>query len=371
LSAGGDERSFGFPGLDVVPPGEPTKAPGGLAEELGVERIVNLSLNEGPFGPFPAALEAMAGVASGLNRYPSRGSHDLTHALAERLGVPAEEVVVAAGGDSVIGYVAQAALAAGDESIVPWPSFPSFVRDTQRRGAVAVTVPLDDAARIDFAALEAAVGPRTRLVFIATPNNPTGAIVDPGELRRFVDRLPEHVLAVIDEAYVEYLEPGRSDAVEQLHKQGRRVLAIRTFSKMFALAGLRVGYGIGPVDVVDAIRRVQRGYDVNAVAEAAALASLDDAVEVARRRSANRVAMGLLDATLRARDYAPVPGAAANFVLVPVGEKVDGLIAALLARGVVVQAGAPFGAPGAIRITAGAPEEIEALGEALDTIASP
>ncbi len=164
-------------------------------------------------------------------------------------------------------------------------------------------------------------------MFVATPNNPTGTLVDPLELRDFVDALPEHVLTVVDEAYVEYLEPGRSDALEQLHKQGRRVLVIRTFSKMYALAGLRVGYAIGPEDVVDPIRRVQRGYDVNAVAEAAALASLDDAQEVARRRAANRVAMGLLDATLRARGLEPLPGAAANFVLVPVGALADDLVA--------------------------------------------
>jgi histidinol-phosphate aminotransferase len=146
------------------------------------------------------------------------------------------------------------------------------------------------------------------------------------------------------------------------------VLVIRTFSKMYALAGLRVGYAVGPGDVVDPIRRVQRGYDVNAVAEAAALASLDDTQEVTRRRAANRVAMGLLDATLRARGLEPLPGAVANFVLVPVGDAVNGLVAALLARGVVVQAGAAYGAPGTLRITAGTPEEIEALGEALDSI---
>jgi histidinol-phosphate aminotransferase len=175
---------------------------------------------------------------------------------------------------------------------------------------------------------------------------------------------------VVDEAYVEYLQPGRSDAVEQLHKQGRRVLVIRTFSKMYALAGLRVGYGVGPPDVIEAIRRVQRGYDVNAVAEAAALASLDDQQEVARRREANRVAMGLLDATLRARGLAPLPGATGNFVLVPVGDDVEPLLAALRDRGVVVQGGAPYGAPGALRITAGTPEEIETLGEALDAFAA-
>lgn len=366
----GESGSFGRACLSELPAAPPTPAPAQLRPSPTLGRVVNLSLNEGPFGPFPGALAAMAEIAAGVNRYPSRGSHDLAHALAARHGVPVEEIVVAAGGDAVIGYVTQAALEPGDEVVLPWPSFPSFLRDTQKRGGIPVAVPLRD-HDADLDALLAAVGPRTRLVFIATPNNPTGRVVPPTALRELVDALPAHVLPVVDEAYLEYLEPGAGDAVADLHLQGRRVLVIRSFSKLYGLAGLRVGYGVGPADVVAAIRRVQRGYDVNAIAQAAALASLDDAAEVERRRAANRVAMGRLDATLRARGLAPVPGAAANFVLVEVGQGCDALVAALLGEGIVVQHGAAYGAPEAIRVTAGAPEELEALGAALDRIGPP
>lgn len=367
MTAGDHPERFGIPALAGLPPSPPAPAPGDAPPEVGIERIVNLSLNEGPYGPFPAALEAIRRVTGGLNRYPSRGSAALTDALAERHGVASGAVFVAAGGDAVIGYLTQAGLGPGDEAVVPWPSFPSFVRDTQKRGAKAVTVPLHD-GRISLEAVRDAVGPRTRLVFLATPNNPTGTVIERGALAAFVDALPARVLTVVDEAYFEYLEPGGGDAVRDLVLEGRRVVAIRTFSKLYGLAGLRVGYGVGPADVVDALRRVQRGYDVGSVAQAAALASLDDRDEVDRRRAANRVAMVALDAVLRARGLAPHRGAAANFVLVEVGPSAEALAGALRGRGIVVQLGDPFGAPGALRITAGLLEEIEALGVALDEI---
>jgi histidinol-phosphate aminotransferase len=365
-----DASRFAGALLDVLPPSPPSPAPAELAAELGVERVVNLSLNEGPLGPFPSALEAAERVLAGLNRYPSRGSYALTGGLAERLGVDPEEVVVAAGADAVIGYVCQAALVEGDEVVVPWPSFPSFVRDAQKSGARPVTVPLREGA-IDLAAVAAAIGPRTRLVFLATPNNPTGLALDAADLRAFVDAVPPHVLPVIDEAYAEYLEPGSGDAVRDLLQTGRRVLSIRTFSKMYGLAGLRVGYGVGPADVIDPIRRVQRGYDVNAVAQAAALACLGESDEVARRRALNRDAVGLVEETLRAHGLSPLPGSVANFVLVEVGEDAGALAAALRGQGVIVQPGAPFGAPSALRITAGRPEETQRLGAALDAIGRP
>lgn len=367
---GGGEPRFGRPALEAIPPAPPTPQPGALAGELGVERVVGLSLNEGPFGPFPAALEAIAAASSGLNRYPSRGAHDLTHALAQRLSVTPDEVVVAAGADAVIGYVCQAGIDPGEEAVIPWPSFPSFVRDVQKRGARPVTVPLRDWA-IDLDAVLAAVTERTRLVFVATPNNPTGLAVPQEDLLAFVDALPGRVLAVVDEAYVEYLEPGAGDAVADLLRQGRRVLAIRTFSKMYGLAGLRVGYGAGPVDVIEATRKVQRGFDVNTLGQVAALASLGDDEEVARRRAANREAVALLSTTLRAHRLEPLEGSVANFVLARVGPAADALATALRARGVIVQPGAPFGAPESLRITAGTAEEVAGLADALTAVGRP
>jgi histidinol-phosphate aminotransferase len=355
---------FAVPALGQLPPSPPAPAPLDLALPAGVTRIVDLTLNEGLEGPFPAAREAIADAAAALHRYPSRGSAALATVLAEHLCVERDEVFVAAGADAVIGYVTQAGLEPGDEVVVPWPSFPSFVRDTQKRGAVPVTVPLV-AGHIDLDATLAAVGSRTRLVFLATPNNPTGIALEPDELERFVDSLPEHVLPVVDEAYFEYLEPGGGDGVEQLHRRGRRALVLRTFSKLYGLAGLRVGYGVGPPDVVDALQRAQRGYDVNALAQVAALASLGDDVEIRRRRAANHEARSELVSVVRSHRLEPLAGSVANFVLVDVGEDATAFAARLADCGVIVQPTGPFGAPTAVRITAGSPDDLARLSDAL------
>ena len=353
-----DGSRFVRPSLEQIPPGDPIP---GLAPG-----VASLGLNEGLSGPFPAALAAIAASTSTLNRYPERGSAALVAALAVRHDVPEAQVSVAAGADALIGYVCQAVLDPGDEVVVPWPSFPSFVRDSQKRDAVPVLVPLDRTGRVDLAAVRAAVTPRTRLLFIATPNNPTGRTVPAAELIALVRKLPEHVLPVIDEAYFDYLDPAdRFDAIADLAGAGDDVLALRTFSKLYGLAGLRVGYGVGPEAVVAAIRKVQRGYDVGALAQVAALASLADAAEVERRREANRLAVAELTALLRARGLEPHPDSATNFVLVDVGVDANVLAASLLAAGVSVQSGTPFGAPTSLRIGAGSAADLELLDGAL------
>lgn len=353
-----DGSRFVRPSLEQIPPGDPIP---GLAPG-----VASLGLNEGLSGPFPSALAAIAAAVPGLNRYPERGSATLVAALARRHDVPEAQVVAAAGADALIGYVSQAVLEPGDEVIVPWPSFPSFVRDPQKRDAVPVLVPLDDEGRIDLNAVRAALTPRTRLLFIATPNNPTGKVIAAQELIAFVRDLPERVLAVIDEAYFDYLDPDdRFDAITDLVQAGDDVVALRTFSKLYGLAGLRVGYGVGPAAVMAAIRKVQRGYDVGALAQLAALASLEDTAEVARRRAANRAAVGGLTALLQAHGLEPHLDSSANFVLVDVGADADELTRSLLAAGVSVQSGVPFGAPTSLRIGAGSSADLDLLGAAL------
>ncbi len=348
-----DGARFVRPSLEQLPSGAPAPLlPPGVA---------SLGLNEGLTGPFPSALQAVEGVLPDLNRYPGRGSYELVAALAARHGLPATQVLVAAGADAVIGYVCQAVLEPAQEVVVAWPSFPSFVRDPQKRDAIVVTVPLAEGS-IDLDAMGAAVTSRTRLVFIATPNNPTGRATTRDDLIPFVRRLPDHVLPVIDEAYFDYLDPAdRLDSIAELVREGDDVLVLRTFSKLYGLAGLRVGYGVGPTAVVSAMQKVQRGYDVGALAQVAALASLADEEEVERRRAANRVAVGALTDLLRARGLDPLPGSVTNFVLVDVGSAVDDLAARLLRGGIAVQPGAPFGAPTSLRITAGSPDELDRL----------
>lgn len=327
--------------------------------------VASLGLNEGLNGPFPSALAAIAAALPRLNRYPGRGSHDLVAALAARHAVPAAQVLVAPGADAVIASVCQAVLEPGNEVVVAWPSFPSFVRYPALRDAVPVTVPLED-SRVDLGAMRSAVTSRTRLVFVATPNNPTGRATPRRDLIAFVRDLPAHVLAVIDEAYFDYLDPsGRLDAIDDLVRAGDDVLALRTFSKLYGLAGLRVGYGVGPAAVVAAMRKVQRSYDVGSLAQIAAFASLGDEDEVERRRTESRAAVAALTAVLRAQGLQPLSESVTNFVLVDVG--VDGGEAArsLASRGASVQSGVPFGAPTSVRISAGSAAELALLEAAL------
>ena len=345
------------PSLELLPTVDPTPALSAGVASLG--------LNEGLSGPFPSALQAIADAVPTLNRYPGRNSYELVAALAARHGVAAAQVFVAAGADAVIGYVCQAVLEPGDEVVVAWPSFPSFVRDPRKRDATVITVSLAEGL-VDLDAMAAEITPRTRLLFIATPNNPTGRTTPRDDLIAFVRDLPDHVLPVIDEAYFDYLEPaGRLDAIADLVRAGDDVLALRTFSKLYGLAGLRVGYGVGPAGVVSAMRKVQRGYDVGALAQVAALASLADVDEVEQRRAANRDAMRALASLLRARGLEPLSGSVTNFVLLDVGADADEVAARLLQGGVSVQSGVPFGAPTSLRITAGSAAELELLDAAL------
>jgi len=358
------------PALDGLVPYEPGKPVEEVQRELGLERVVKLASNEGPFGPFPAAEEAIARATAELNRYPDGGAWRLRTALAERHGVDFDQVTVCAGADAVVGYLCLATLDPGDEAVTAWPSFASYVIDPLKLGGVAVRVPLVD-ERIDLEALLAAITPRTKLVFIAAPNNPTGTTNTRRELDAYFDRVPEHVITVLDQAYFEYLdEPDYPEGVSEYVSRGHRVLVLRTFSKIFGLAGLRVGYGIGPAEVITAIGKVRRAFDVTSAGQEAALASLDETAEIARRRSVNEESMALLQSLLREHRFEPAGPAVANFLFVRVGDA-DGLNDALLRRGVIVRPMRPFGAPDALRITAGTPEEVAFLGDALATLERP
>ena len=369
-SSSGDDPSLFRAALDGLVPYEPGKPVEEVQRELGLERVVKLASNEGPYGPFPAAKEAIARAALELNRYPDGGAFRLRSALADIHGVAFEQVSVCAGADAVVGYVCQSTLDPGDEVVTGWPSFPSYVLDPLKLGAVPVRVPLRE-ERIDLEALLGAVTPRTKLVFVAAPNNPTGTTSTRSELDAYFERVPPHVLTVVDQAYFEYIEdPEYPNAIVEYFGRGRRVLVLRTFSKIYGLAGSRVGYGIGPEDVIAAIGKVRRAFDVTSVGQEAALASLGDHGEIARRRDANRASMRELGHVLAANGLQPAGPAVANFLFVRVGDA-DAAHDALLRRGVIVRPMGSFGAADALRITAGTLDEVAFLGEALAAVRAP
>ena len=324
-----------------------------MQRELGLERVVKLASNEGPFPPFPAALEAIERVAHELNRYPDGGVWAVRAALAERHGVAFEEVVVGSGADGVIDLLSQATLDPGDEIVCGWPSFPSYVLDAAKLGAVSKKVPLRNHT-YDLDALldgdRAAHEARLRL----PSEQPDGHVERPRtSSRAFFDRVPEHVLVVLDQAYFEYIDdPDYADGIEDHFKEGRRVVVLRTFSKIYGLAGLRIGYGIAPADVVAATSKVRRAFDVTATAQAAALASIGDDAEIARRRAENARGRAQLEGVLREHGLEPAGPAFGNFLFADVGGG-RALFEQLLRQGVIVRPLDGFGAPGAIRVSVG------------------
>jgi histidinol-phosphate aminotransferase len=345
-------------------PGKPVEE---VQREHGHEHVVKLASNEGPFPPFPAALEAIDHASHQLNRYPDGGAYLLRTALAERYGVPFEDVAVGAGADGLIDCVSQATLDPGDEIVCGWPSFASYVIDALKLGAVPKTVPLVD-YRYDIEGILDAIGPRTKLVFLCNPNNPTGTMNTRAELDEYFESVPEQVLTVLDQAYFEYLDdPDYPDGIEEYAKTGHSVLVLRTFSKIYGLAGLRVGYGVGPPEVVTAIGKVRRAFDINHHAQAAALASLESADELERRRRVNAEGRAQLERILREHGFDPPPSVT-NFLFFEVGEDSRPLFEQLLREGVIVRPAHAFGAPGGIRVTVGTAEENEFFAEALGRV---
>jgi histidinol-phosphate aminotransferase len=351
--------------LTQVEPYRPQRPMRELQAQFGLDRIVKLASNEGAFGPLPAAVAAFEASVAELNRYPDGGGLRLREALAERHCVPVEQVVLGNGADELIRLSAVATLDAGDRAAFPWPSFASYVAAAACSGAEAEMVPLRDRALDLDAVLTAAGRPRTKLLYIANPNNPTGTLLDRGDLRRFLSELPGDVLSVLDEAYAEYADDEPEGPA--LLREGVEPLAVlRTFSKVYGLAALRIGYALASPQVAEALDRVRPVFNVNQPAQEAALASMQEPEAVGLRVSHARAARTRLFGMLTDAGLDPVPSQT-NFVYADVpGGDAEGLARALLEReGVIVRALAGFGAPGAIRVTAGTDEENELFGAAL------
>jgi histidinol-phosphate aminotransferase len=263
--------------------------------------------------------------------------------------------------------LSQAILDPGDEIVCGWPSFPSYVIYARKQGAQPTLVPLVD-HRYDLDGLLAAVTPRTKLVYVCHPNNPTGTMNTAAELDAYFERVPDHVLTVVDQAYFEYIDrPDYPDAVERYLKDGRRVVVLRTFSKIYGLAGLRVGYAVGPRSVCASMAKVRRPFDITTPAQVAALASLDDERELGRRRAVNSEGLARLGSMLREHGLEPVPSVG-NFLYAETGADANELFERLLREGVIVRPLAGFGSPTAIRISVGTPEELDLLADVLGRV---
>jgi histidinol-phosphate aminotransferase len=345
--------------LEPYQPGKPIEE---LERELGIEGAVKLASNENPLGPSPRALAAARAALSGVHRYPDGGSFRLRRRLATHLDVEPEQIVLGTGADEILELLVKAFVRPGDEVLHPWPSFAMYPIVAQGAGAKSVRVALNAALVHDLAKLEAAVTPRTRLLFVCNPNNPTGTSVGAVELDAFIEALPAHVILAIDEAYCEFAR--RPDFPRSLDWITRRpgTIVLRTFSKIYGLAGLRVGYGVGDAELVGYLERARHPFNVNLVAQAAAEAALDDVDHVAATRRVNAQGIEYLTRELQALGIEVWP-TDANFVLARVGGRA--LYERLLREGVIVRPLEGFGLLEHVRITIGLPEENERLVKAL------
>ncbi len=344
--------------LQPYVPGKPIEE---LERELGIAGAAKLASNENPLGPSPRAVAAIRACAERVHRYPDGASFALRARLAERLGVPGERLVFGTGSDEILELLAKAFLGPGDEAVHAWPSFAMYPIVVRGMGATPVAVPLSAGFVHDLDALAAAVTPRTQLVFVCNPNNPTATSVGADAFDRFAERLPSGAVLVVDEAYREYAR--RPDFPDALAWTARRpgTIVLRTFSKIYGLAGLRIGYGVADPELASYLERARHPFNVNLVAEAAALAALDDDAHVAASQRVNAEGLETLNRELTGLGLEVVPSDA-NFVLVRVGA---GVYERLLHEGVIVRPMAGFGLPEHVRITVGRPEENERLVKAL------
>src|SRR5438034_214115 len=338
--------------LTPYPPGKPIEE---LERELGIRDSIKLASNENPLGPSPKAVAAITAALADLHRYPDGSAFYLKRRLAERLGVSEAELIVGNGSNEIIELAGRTFLRPGDEAVLADQAFVVYRLVVQSAGGSSRMVPLRDFTH-DLEAIAAAVTPRTRLVFLGNPNNPTGTIVRRAAWRAFLGRLPEHLLVVADDAYAEYVEdPEYPDTIRERGDGRVAVLSLRTFSKLYGLAGLRVGYGVASGPVIDALDRIRQPFNVNALALAGALAALDDEEHVRRTLATNRAGMAFLVEAFRTLGLAHVPSAA-NFILVRVGDGAR-VYEALLRRGVIVRPMAVYGFPEHVRVTVGTEAE--------------
>ena len=343
------------------PPGKPIED---VQRELGLTDVVKLASNENPIGPSRKAIEALMASASDVSVYPDARSLRLRTKLAERHGISIDQVMVGNGSDEIIAVLGQMFLEPGTELVMGHPSFLRYDAAAHVSDSKLVKVPLTADWKHDLPAMARAVNEKTRLVFIANPNNPTGTIVDGDELAQFLDGLADHVLVVLDEAYFEYAQGTDYPNCVELLQRGRRIVVMRTFSKAFGLAGLRIGYAFADPAVVQAYDSARAPFDVNLPAQFAAMAALDDYDHLERTLQVNREGMDYLLSEMTGMGLATIPSRA-NFVCIRVDRDDNAVFSDLLRQGVIVRPGSVLGLPGYIRVSIGTMPQNQQFVEAL------
>lgn len=354
------------PYLQGLVPYIPGKPIGEVERELGIAGAIKLASNENPLGPSPLALRALRDALSESHRYPDGGGYYLKQALARRLELTSDHLILGNGCNELLELMARCFLLPGDEVVIAEPAFVIYGMLSQLQGCTTVRVPLK-AWTHDLEAMAKAVTDRTKMVFVGNPNNPTGTAVTPAEFTKFMDALPDRVIVVIDEAYIEYVPPEMTPDSLRVVRQGRPVIVLRTFSKIYGLAGLRVGYGIAPPPMITLLERVRAPFNVNALAQRAALAALDDDAHLSNSRAVNEQGKTYLLGELQ-RLGLDCPPSVANFLLVDLKQDGQAVADALLRAGVIVRPLSGTTLKTHIRVTIGTPPENERFIEALKAV---
>jgi histidinol-phosphate aminotransferase len=326
--------------------------------------VIQMGMNENPFGPSPRAVQAMQSALNSCNRYPDDTAYHLREKLAARFNVSVDEVIVGVGASDLLGMAFNAVLSSEAEALTSEGSFVVYYLLAGSTGMRMDCVPLKD-YRFDLDAIAARINPRTRLILIANPNNPTGTIIRKQEFERFLDRVPNHVLLVIDEAYFDYVDDAEyPNSLEYLHS-GKSILTLRTFSKVYGLAGIRLGYGFANRDIIETLYKVRMTFSVSSPAIAAGLAALDDHEHVEMSVRMNRAERDFLARELSRRAVKYVPSST-NFILMDLGRPAAGVADALLREGVVVRTA--WGIPTCLRLSIGTREQNERFLTALEKV---
>ncbi|MBO9599773.1 MAG: histidinol-phosphate transaminase [Cohnella sp.] len=353
--------------LNRMKPYSPGKPIWEVQRELGLDRVVKLASNENPLGPSPKAVEAIQRLLTDIHRYPDAQAVDLRATIAGRYGLESEQVIVTNGGDELITLVSEAFIDAGDEIVVPGPSFSEYEFGGLLMGATVRTVALTEDYQYDVPSILEAVNERTKIVYLCSPNNPTGTILRKSALSELLDLLPPRVLVVFDSAYSHFVtEDDYSDGVEFV-KAGYPVIVLQTFSKVYGLAGIRVGFGVASPSIIKAVLQVKEPFNVNALAQAAAAAAIEDEDHVRKssrlvKEERSRLYRGFEELGLA---YTP---SMSNFILVKLGEDAEQRYAELMRKGIIVRYGAAWGLPRHVRISVGTPEENQLLLQTLRLI---
>lgn len=348
--------------LDHIPVYRPGKPIDEVSRELGIEDIVKLASNEWPLPPFPEVADAIAAVAQDLNRYPENSVYHLVGALAEKLAVPGDHIWMGAGSTELLMCIALAVGGPRTSTVFSHPSFVMYPISAALTGAEAIAVPSTAGMGHDLDAMRAAIRPDTALMYICNPNNPTGTYLGAAEVAACIDAVPDRTLVVVDEAYVEFVTAVDYESAVPLAVARDNVVVTRTFSKVYGLAGLRVGYAIGQPATLNQLRRAQVPFSVNSVAQAGALAALAHADRLAERVRDNDSARSELEAGLRQRSIEHVPSQT-NFVLIKPEHDPEEISGLLLNLGVIVRPMGSF-----IRVTVGTAAENARFLEAMDEV---